>query len=60
VGTLPVAEALTLQPGLDANSNPVNYYGGPNNNTGSIGYNSINVTDDFGFITMIYNENGVQ
>ena len=60
VGTLPVAEALTLQPGLDANSNPVNYYGVPNNNTGSIGYNSINVTDDFGFITMIYNENGVQ
>jgi len=59
VGKTPVAERVTIQPGLDANGNPINYYGGPNSNTGTIPYNEIEVDDDYGFITMIYNEDEI-
>jgi hypothetical protein len=56
IGKIDVAEKVTIQPGLDANGHPINYYGGPNANTGTIPYNQIEVDDDFGFITMIYSE----
>ncbi len=56
IGKLDPAERVTIQPGLDANGHPINYYGQPNTNTGTIPYNQIEVDDDFGFITMIYNE----
>jgi hypothetical protein len=54
-GITPLAEKITVQPGLDANGNPINYYGGPNANTGTQPYTEIEVDDDYGFITQIYN-----
>ena len=54
-GVTPVAERVTIQPGLDANGHPINYYGGPNANTGTLPYIEINGDDDYGFITQIYN-----
>jgi hypothetical protein len=60
VGELPVAERVTVQPGLAANGSPINYFGGPNQNTGTIPYNDIQASDDFGFVTMIYNENEIE
>jgi hypothetical protein len=60
IGTLPVAERVTIQPGIDANTGlAINYTGAYNSNTNTIPYTDINVTDDFGFITMIYNENEI-
>lgn len=59
VGSLPIAEKVTIQPGLTANGEPINYFGGPAN-TGTLPYSSINVTDDFGFITEIYNTDEIQ
>ena len=55
VGNTPIAEKVTVQPGLNANGQPINYFGGPNSNTGTIPYNEIEVSDDYGFITQIYN-----
>lgn len=52
-------ERITSQPGLNANSDPVTYYGAPNNNIATIPYNDIEVSDDFGFVTMIYNEDEI-
>ena len=60
VGITPLSERLTLQPGLDENGNPINYYGGPNTSLGTIPYNEIEVNDDFGFVTMIYNEDEIE
>lgn len=54
-GVTPVAERVTIQPGLDANGNPITYTGKPNANTGTIPYVEINAEDDYGFITQIYN-----
>lgn len=54
-GVTPVAEKVTIQPGLDANGNPITYTGKPNANTGTIPYVEINAEDDYGFITQIYN-----
>jgi len=56
VGNTDIAEKVTIQPGLTPNGQPVNWYGGPNNATGTIPYNSIEANDDFGFITQIYND----
>jgi len=56
VGKTPVAEKITIQPGLDANGYQINYYGQPNANTGTIPYNQVEIDDDYGFITMIYGE----
>ena len=55
VGSTPLAEKVTVQPGLAANGNPINYFGGPNNNLGTIAYSSIEADDEYGYITMIYN-----
>jgi hypothetical protein len=54
VGNTPIAEKVTIQPGLAANGSPINYFGGPNPNTGTIPYIQIDADDDFGFITQIY------
>lgn len=53
VGVTPIAEKMTIQPGLTANGQPINYYGGISN-TGTIPYNEIEITDDFGYITQIF------
>lgn len=55
VGNSAIVEKVTVQPGLDANSAAVNYYGQPNTSIPTIPYNEIEVSDDFGFITQIYN-----
>jgi hypothetical protein len=58
-GELPVVERVTSQPGLTANGNPVSYFGQPNNTIATVAYNDIEVSDDFGFVTMIYNEDEI-
>ena len=55
VNTTPIAEKVTIQPGLDANANPINYFGGPNNDLGTIAYSLIEPDDNYGYITFIYN-----
>jgi hypothetical protein len=56
VGNTSIIDRVTVQPGLDANGNPINYYGAANNSLGTLPYTEIEVDDDFGYITMIYNE----
>jgi len=60
VGETPIAEKVTVQPGLSANGQPINYYGAPSANTGTIAYNEIEATDDFGFVTQIYNTDEIE
>jgi hypothetical protein len=59
-GITPVAERITIQPGLSANGQPINYKGRPNQNTGTIPYTEIEADDDFGFITMFYNSDEIE
>lgn len=56
VGNTGIAEKMTIQPGLTANGNPINYYGQPNTSIGTVPYAEIEIDDDYGFITQIYNE----
>lgn len=58
-GVTPVTERITVQPGLDANGNPITYYGGPNTDLGTLPYVEIDAENDYGFITMIYNEDEI-
>ena len=58
-GITPIAERVTVQPGLDANGNPINYYGAPNTSIDTLPYVEIDAEDDYGFITMIYEEDEV-
>lgn len=60
VGNSSIQEKITVQPGLNANGEPINYYGQPNTNLGTVAYNSIEVSDDFGFITQIYNTDEIE
>lgn len=60
VGETPIAEKVTVQPGLDANANPINYFGGPNNSTGTIAYSLIEADDNYGYVTMIYNTDEIE
>ena len=55
VGNSNVVEKVTTQPGLNANAEPINYFGGPNSNTGTIAYSSIEEDDNYGYIIQIYN-----
>lgn len=59
-GVTPMAEKVTIQPGLDANGDPISYIGKPNANTGTIPYTEINADDDYGFITQIYNTDEIE
>ena len=60
IGVTPMAEKVTIQPGLDANGNPINYYGQSNSELGTLPYNDIEVDDDYGFITMVYNTDEIE
>lgn len=56
VGNTEIAEKITIQPGLDANGNPVSYYGA---NTADITaatlpYSEIEEDDNWGYIIKIY------
>lgn len=59
-GVTPMAEKVTIQPGLDANGDPITYTGKPNANTGTLPYTEINADDDYGFITQIYNTEEIE
>lgn len=54
VGNSDIIEKITVQPGMYANGQPLNYYGQANSNLGTVAYNEIDIDDDYGFITMIY------
>jgi hypothetical protein len=43
---------------MTANGVAINYYGGVSN-TGTVAYGEIEVSDDYGFITQIYNEDEI-
>jgi len=60
VGNTELGERITIQPGLSNTGGPINYYGSPNANTGTIPYAEIEVTDDFGYITQIYNSDEIE
>lgn len=60
VGVSPIVEKVTVQPGLDANASPINYFGGPNNTLGTIAYSVIEPDDNYGYITMIYNTDEIE
>jgi len=47
-------ERITIQPGLTANGQPTS------NAAATVPYNTINVTDDFGYVDIIYDENQLQ
>ena len=53
VGNTEVVERVIIQPGLNANGEPVNYYGPPPANTDSIPVTQITANDDFGFVETI-------
>jgi hypothetical protein len=54
VGTLPVVERVTVQPGLTANGLPTS------NINETVAYTEISIDDDYGFITQIYDEEDLQ
>lgn len=54
VGNTAIAEKVTIQPGLTANGEPINYYGQSNNSIPTLPYEQIEASDDYGFITQIY------
>jgi hypothetical protein len=60
VGNTALSERVTIQPGLSNTGGPINYYGGPNANTGTIPYAEIEASDDFGYITQIYNSDEIE
>lgn len=60
VGNSTIQEKITIQPGLTANGEPVNYFGGPNNSINTIPYSEIEISDDYGFITQIYNTDEIE
>lgn len=59
-GITDIVEKITVQPGLNSNNDPVNYYGKPNTNTGTIPYIEINSDDDYGFVTQIYQTDEIE
>ena len=60
VGNTEIIEKMTIQPGLTANGTSINYYGQPNTSLGTIPYSEIDIDDDFGFITMVYNKDEIE
>lgn len=60
VGNTAIAEKITIQPGLTANGQPINYYGQPNTSLGTVAYTEIEANDDYGFITQIYNADEIE
>lgn len=59
-GITDITEKVTIQPGLDANGHPINYYGQPNTSLGNLPYTEIDENDDYGFVTMVYNTDEIE
>lgn len=55
----PVSERVTIQPGLTANGQPVNYTGKPTTELDTLPYIEIDAEDDFGFIIMKYEKDEI-
>lgn len=60
VGNSAIIEKVTVQPGLTANGEAINYYGQSNANLGTIPYAEIEINDDFGYITQIYDKDEIE
>jgi hypothetical protein len=60
VGNTALAEKMTIQPGLDANANPINYFGEANDSLGTIAYTLIEPDDNYGYITFVYNTDEIE
>lgn len=59
VGNTEIISKVTIQPGIYASNNsPLNYYGGANSTLAaeSVAYTEIDINDDFGYLTQIYDE----
>jgi len=54
VGNTDINYEVTIQPGLTANGQPVNWHGKANNSLNTVPYVEIDVNEDYGFITQIY------
>jgi hypothetical protein len=60
VGNTAIIEKVTVQPGLTANGDPINYFGQPNTSLGTVAYTDIEISDDFGYITQVYNTDEIE
>lgn len=54
VANTPLAERVTVQPGLNANAEPINYFGEANDSLGTLAYTAIESDDNYGYITFVY------
>lgn len=54
VANTPLAEKVTVQPGLNANAEPINYFGEANDSLGTLAYTAIESDDNYGYITFVY------
>ena len=59
VANTPIAEKFTIQPGLNANAEPINYYGQANDTLGTLAYSVIESDDNYGHITFVYDTDEV-
>lgn len=60
VAGTPIAEKVTVQPGLNANAEPINYYGQANDTLGTLAYTAIEPDDNYGYITFVYNSDEIE
>jgi len=59
VANTPILERFTIQPGLNANAEPINYYGQANDTLGTLAYSVIESDDNYGHITFVYDTDEV-
>jgi hypothetical protein len=60
IANTPVAERVTIQPGLNANAEPITYFGQANDSLGTLAYTAIESDDNYGFITFVYNTDEIE
>ena len=60
IANTPVAEKVTVQPGLNANAEPITYFGQANDSLGTLAYTAIESDDNYGFITFVYNTDEIE
>jgi len=59
VANTSILERFTIQPGLNANAEPINYYGQANDTLGTLAYSVIESDDNYGHITFVYDTDEV-
>ena len=60
VANTPIAERVTIQPGLNANAEPITYFGQANDSLGTLAYTAIESDDNYGYITFVYNTDEIE